>query len=111
MNGRITLIREDGTEFDITGHVQLVYDTAVGSMDYGSGMLATEEVVSLKLLAAVCGFDQVDYHTDVCTACGHQYQRHVGSGACFAAPDGGYRQHGDDSRCECLGWARPDVLS
>ena len=94
----------DGT--DITGLVQVAYDTAVGSMDYSSGFLDNEEVAALKRLADLMGFEAVNYQTDVCANCGHAWSRHGRSGSCWASPDGGYRRHNEDGQCDCPGFAQ-----
>jgi hypothetical protein len=53
---KITVTRDDGSQRDITGLVQIAYDIAVGSMDYSSGFLDQEEVDGLVALAVTCGF-------------------------------------------------------
>jgi uncharacterized protein with von Willebrand factor type A (vWA) domain len=57
---KITVTRDDGTEEDITRLVQIAYDVATHSMDWGSGFLDLEETYGLVLLAERCGFPDVE---------------------------------------------------
>jgi hypothetical protein len=42
---------------DITEHVAAMYDAIVGSMDWGSGFLCTEEVESILIVGHLVGFE------------------------------------------------------
>lgn len=42
---------------DITEHVARMYDALVGSMEWGSGFLATEDVESILIVAELAGFN------------------------------------------------------
>lgn len=53
---RITVTHDDGTSADITEGVQIAYDIAYGSMDWGSGFLDTEEMDAVARLAEACRF-------------------------------------------------------
>jgi hypothetical protein len=89
-------VERDGQRTDITDAVMDVYDIAVGSMDFGSGFLSTEEVGNLRLLGSAIGAERFDYQHDKCLRCGHDYERHYEHcGACH------YEQR------ECSGFIRP----
>ena len=53
---KITVTHDDGTTADITEGVQIAYDIAYGSMDWGSGFLDTEEMDAVASLAEACRF-------------------------------------------------------
>jgi hypothetical protein len=57
---RITVTHDDGSEQDITEQVQIAYDVATHSMDWGSGFLDIEETNGLILLAEACRFPDLD---------------------------------------------------
>lgn len=91
MTLRITAHGPNG-EVDITDGVQVIYDQLVGSMDWGSGFLSTEEVATIRAVAAVCGFEQIPYQHDRCVECSHDRGDHrphyeesvvVADSACF----------------------------
>lgn len=67
---------EDGTEFDITDGVRVLYDCTVGSMDWGSGFFDTNEVMAVRAVARSCGFEVEPYKQDQCDRCGHQRSYH-----------------------------------
>lgn len=89
-----------------------VYDIAVGSMDFGSGFLSTEEVGNLRALGEAIGAKRFDYQNDKCLRCGHEYIWHDGlepescrgAGPTPTQP----RRVGDPIReCPCTGFVRP----
>lgn len=61
------LHNDDGTEegcpgcfadpVDITEGVKVLYDLAIGSMDFGSGMWSAEDAAPVAKLGEQCGFD------------------------------------------------------
>lgn len=53
---KIIVQHDDGTEIDVTEGVQVAYDTAYGSMDWGSGFLDLEEMEAVARLAEACRF-------------------------------------------------------
>jgi hypothetical protein len=57
---RIIVQHDDGTEIDITEGVQIAYDCTVGSMDWGSGFLAVEEVDAMVRLSQACRFSDFE---------------------------------------------------
>lgn len=57
---RITVTHDDGATQDITEQVQIAYDVATHSMDWGSGFLDREETNGLILLAEACRFPSLD---------------------------------------------------
>jgi hypothetical protein len=75
---RIILERDDGTTVDVTEGVQVCFDVVVGSMDWGSGFLDTEEVGQVKTLAGALGVDPPYYLYDgtECATCNHYADRH-----------------------------------
>jgi hypothetical protein len=75
---RVYLQRGSET-IDVTHAVMDVYDIAVGSMDFGSGFLSTEEVGNLRALGKAIGAERFDYQHDKCLRCGDDYERHYGS--------------------------------
>lgn len=56
--------------------LQDVYDIAIGSMDFGSGFLSTEEVGNLRKLGQAIGAEHFDYQHDKCLRCGHEKKSH-----------------------------------
>jgi hypothetical protein len=106
---RICVYGDDGTETDITEAVQVAYDVAVGSMDYGSGFLSTEEVGYLRAVGRAIGAEDVPYQHDKCGNCGDDRERHK-DGVCYTDKDGnwgydnpatsGHRQR----TCTCTGF-------
>lgn len=56
---KVTVTRDDGTQYDITEQIRYAYDIVVSSLDWGSGMLDVEEVEQISALGYVCGF-QID---------------------------------------------------
>lgn len=50
------MTHDDGTTVDITEGVQVAYDTAYGSMDWGSGFLDSEEMGLIAHLGEACRF-------------------------------------------------------
>jgi hypothetical protein len=57
---KITVTHDDGSEQDVTELVQIAYDVATHSMDWGSGFLDQEETNGLILLAEACQFPDLD---------------------------------------------------
>jgi hypothetical protein len=53
---KITVTHDDGSQQDITELVQVSYDVATHSMDWGSGFLDQEETDGLIALAVACRF-------------------------------------------------------
>lgn len=45
---------------DITEHIAAMFDSIVGSLDWGSGFLSTEEIESIMIVADLVGFDAPD---------------------------------------------------
>jgi hypothetical protein len=82
---------------DVTHAVMDVYDVAVGSMDFGSGFLSTEEVGNLRALGRAIGADWFDYQHDKCLRCGHDCEGHYHQGE--------RKCHRYD--CSCAGFIRP----
>lgn len=54
---RIYVKNEDGTETEITEGVQALYDHLIGSLDWGSGFISTEDAVPIAHLARTCDFN------------------------------------------------------
>lgn len=61
-----TVDREGDHGADITEAVQVLYDMATSSMDWGSGMLSNEEVETVIKLAILLGFQMpsLDYYNN-----------------------------------------------
>lgn len=53
---RITVTHDDGTTTDVTEGVQVTYDIARHSMDWGSGFLDLEEMDAVARLGDACRF-------------------------------------------------------
>lgn len=53
---RIVAIHDDGREVDVTEAVQITYDLTRQSLDWGSGLLDTQEMIEVVKLAEACGF-------------------------------------------------------
>lgn len=53
---RITVTHDDGTTVDVTEGVQVAYDIAYHSMDWGSGFLDLAEMEAVAKLAEACRF-------------------------------------------------------
>lgn len=49
-----------GVEVNITEGVQALYHLVIGSMDWGSGFLTTEDALPVARVARVCGFERAD---------------------------------------------------
>ena len=47
----------DGTETDVTEGVQVLYDTVIASMDWGSGFLTVEDAEPIVAVAKACQFN------------------------------------------------------
>ena len=47
----------DGTETDVTEGVQVLYDTVIASMDWGSGFLTVEDAEPIVAVAIACQFN------------------------------------------------------
>lgn len=58
---RIIVTHDDGTEADVTEGVQVAYDIAYGSMDWGSGFLSSEEMGLVARLAEACRFPSFEH--------------------------------------------------
>lgn len=56
----IIVQKDDGTKQDITSLVQIAFDVATHSMDWGSGFLDIEETDGLILLGEACQFPALD---------------------------------------------------
>lgn len=65
---------------DVTEAVQIVYDALIGSMDYGSGFLDTNEKRAMRRLADIAGFSPPEFEDDGCYDCGHERQWHYSDG-------------------------------
>jgi len=93
---------------DVTLALMDVYDIAINSMDFGSGMLSTEEVGDLRALGEAIGAERFDYQHDKCLVCGHEFERHwdgtAGKG-CGAL--GWDKSDGNKGICQCPSYARP----
>ena len=72
---KIVLTDDDGTEYDVTEAVQIVYDSLHASMDFGSGFLDAGESKAMHDLAVAGGWDPPEYSRDVCE-CGHTRETH-----------------------------------
>lgn len=70
------VIRPDGTELDITQHLANMYDLILGSMDFGSGFFSSEDIHHIRQIQMACGFERLDYHSDKCKLCGHDFGFH-----------------------------------
>lgn len=57
---KITVEHDDGTTVDITEGVQLAYDMATSSMDWGSGFLDWEEMAVMVFLSQACRFSDFE---------------------------------------------------
>lgn len=57
---KITVEHDDGTAVDITEGVQLAYDIATSSMDWGSGFLDWEEMAVMVALSRACRFSDFE---------------------------------------------------
>lgn len=57
---KIIVLKDDGTGQDITSLVQVAFDVATHSMDWGSGFLDVEETDGLILLAEACQFPALE---------------------------------------------------
>ena len=102
---RIDLTDDDGQVHDVTEAVQIVYDAMLNGMEFGSGMLDTQEVDALRRLAGIAGWDPVEYDLDDCASCGHyrSIHRKYGNALCYA-PAGkivGRNMYGQEVREEC----------
>lgn len=102
---RVYVVRGDES-IDVTHAVMDVYDIAIGSMDFGSGFLSTEEVGNLRALGEAIGAERFDYQHDKCLRCGHPYcpDHAFGGGRCRDLSRMGAWQGGG---CDCLGFVRP----
>ena len=60
MSTRVVAITDDGTEHDVTEAVLNTFEAIEHSMDWGSGFLDIEEVISMTQLAMLCGFRTPD---------------------------------------------------
>lgn len=78
---------------DVTDAVIDAYDVAVGSLDFGSGFLSTEQVDNLRHLGNAIGAEPFNYATDACR-CGHQFNWHHGHRGCASMKCrcGGYQE-------------------
>ena len=73
---RIIVEHDDGARIDVTEGVQVCYDAATSSMDWGSGFLASDEIRAIQTLAIACGFDVEEYSFTECSGCGHEQSWH-----------------------------------
>ena len=104
------IVTRDGQETDITEEVKICYDTAVGSKDFGSGFLDSEEVAGLRLLASACGFAQEDYPHDKCATCGHDCEHHMIKKRCYCSVGGDWSYRNTDlAQCPCTEYVRPEM--
>jgi hypothetical protein len=53
---RVIAHMPDGTEVNVTEGVQVLYDTVIASMDWGSGFLTVEDALPIVQIAKACGF-------------------------------------------------------
>lgn len=97
-NVTVLVVAPDGTQVDITDDLAVLYDTATGSMNWGSGMLDTSEVKAIRRLARVVGYEDVPYEHDKCANCTHDRASHYASGC----------MHSDVSYTERVLWVRED---
>lgn len=65
-----------GIDEDVTLAVQVCYDALVQSMDFGSGMLSTEELGAILKLGEAAGFEVP------CLACAYPHQHYPASKTC-----------------------------
>ena len=72
----VNVVDDDGNETDIMAELATLYDVAVGSMDWGSGMLDNDEVAQVRKIARLMGYADVEYQHDKCSACGHDREQH-----------------------------------
>lgn len=56
---KVTLINDDGREFDVTEHFQVMYDNLVGSMNWGSGFLDGNDALIVMQAGAAAGFEVI----------------------------------------------------
>lgn len=53
---KVVVIKDDGTEADVTEPVKVAYDVVRQSLDWGSDFLDYEELAAILLLARACDF-------------------------------------------------------
>ena len=53
---KVTLTADDGREYDITEHFQVMYDQLTNGMDWGSGFLDGGEALMVMQVGAAAGF-------------------------------------------------------
>ncbi len=54
---KVTLQSDDGRDYDITEHFQVMYDQLVQSLDWGSGFLDANEALIVMQAGAAAGFE------------------------------------------------------
>lgn len=64
---RIILHDDHGGQHDITEHVRLLYGHTVGSMDWDSGFLSTEEMLEVLEVGYLTGFES-DFEGEIAEA-------------------------------------------
>ena len=94
---RVLVVQHGTNTVDVTHAVMDVYDIAIGSMDFGSGFLSTEEVGNLRILGTAIGAERFDYQHDKCLRCGHDHERHYKKRCSGLSLD---------DRCSCAGFIR-----
>lgn len=57
---KIVLHDDHGGEHDVTEHVRSLYGHTVGSMDWGSGFLDTDEMLEVQEFGYLSGFEEQD---------------------------------------------------
>jgi hypothetical protein len=55
---KIMVYTDDCQAVNVTEAVKVLYDLAINSMDFGSGMWSAEDAVPVAELAKICGFEQ-----------------------------------------------------
>jgi hypothetical protein len=96
-------VESEGERTDVTDAVMDVYDIAVGSMDFGSGFLSTEEVGNIRVLGKVIGAGHFDYQHDKCFRCGHELEKHsVATYKCWTC------EYSHDPNDDCKGFVRSE---
>jgi hypothetical protein len=109
-------VQRGSDSVDVTHAVMDVYDIAVGSMDFGSGFLSTEEVGNLRALGKSIGAESFDYQHDKCLRCGHDYERHYRAHSLLFQVASGTSDECDalgftptrEPVCSCAAFIRPD---
>lgn len=101
-----------GEAFDVTDEFRTMYDAVVGSMDWGSGFLDTDEVRALQRIQRLASFppDSADNSdVDVCVHCGHRPHR---DSKCYhgatSSWQGSRLTMDETTRCRCENYERKE---